>query len=194
MGTNFCKNIVLRDCIFSRFDAHQGVANVTIIGCSLGYQDVSIIGLCTAYIEDTTLHGGAAISLRSDYGSHWEGDMVIRNCTWIPNNGRPLTRVHPLIGGHNTEDHDFGYECTMPHTIEIDGLHIDDSRMREGGGVCLIGYMNPNRTNEEAESAAAYPYRPTQTIKIRRLTTATGKGWFLTPNTFMFRNTKVIEE
>ena len=105
-----------------------------------------------------------------------------------------MTRMHPLIGGHNTEDHDFGYDCTMPHTVEIDGLHVDDSRAQEGGGVCLIGYMNPNRTNEEAEAAAAYPYRPTETVIVRNLTTASGKGWVLTPNKFMFRNLKLIEE
>ncbi|MBE6560748.1 MAG: hypothetical protein E7662_06455 [Ruminococcaceae bacterium] len=197
MGTNFCKNMVLKECIFSRFDAHQGVANVTITGCSLGYQGTEVIGLGTVWLEDTTLHGSAAVALRPDFGSHWEGDMVIRNCTWIPNNGRPLTRLHPFIGGSNTEDHDFGYDCTMPHTITIDGLHIDDSRTQEGGGICLIGYMNHLRKDEEYEAKVAregYPYQPTGTLKIRNLTTATGRECIIAANQFMFRNMNVIKE
>ncbi len=197
MGTNFCKNIVLKECIFSRFDAHQGVANVTITGCSLGYQGAEVIGLGTVRIEDTTLYGNAAIALRSDYGSHWEGDMVIRNCTWIPSFGRPFARLHPFIGGHNTQDHDFGYDCTMPHTVTIDGLHIDDSRAQQGGGICLFGYMNPDRTSEEYEEKIAregYPYQPTKTLKIRNLTTASGKECIISANKFMFRNMNMIRE
>jgi len=33
LGSNYCKNLVYDKCIFSRFDAHMGVANATIRNC-----------------------------------------------------------------------------------------------------------------------------------------------------------------
>ena len=83
MGTNFCKNITLEGCSFSRFDAHQGVYNVTIKDSTLGHQCLNAIGMGTLLIEDTTLYGNYLIVLRDDYGSTWKGDVIIRNCSWV---------------------------------------------------------------------------------------------------------------
>ncbi|MBE6560747.1 MAG: hypothetical protein E7662_06450 [Ruminococcaceae bacterium] len=197
MGSNFCKNIVLKNCIISRFDAHQGVANVSIHGCTLGHQCLNAIGCGTLLVEDSTLYGTAFINLRSDYGSTWEGEAVIRGCTWIPARGKPLTRTYALISGNNSETHDFGYPCFMPHTVIIDGLHIDDSNTEEGGGICLLGNINPDRTDAEFEekiAAEGYPYRVTEKIRIKNLTTASGRKWTRSANEFMFRHVTVEEQ
>jgi len=197
MGSNFCKNITLNDCIFSRFDAHQGVANVTIKDCCLGHQGLAAIGTGTIYIENTTVYGHNLISLRFDYGSHWNGNAVIKNCKWIPLDGKPIPYMSAIIGGHNTEDHDFGYETYMPHTIEIDGLFVDDSFATKDGGVVLFANMNPNHISEEYEatlSSNGYPYHQTETVKVKNLTLASGKECPISTNPFMFRNTVVIKE
>jgi len=172
MGSNFCKNITLRGCTFSRFDAHQGVANVTVLGCTLGWQCLNAIGMGTIRVEDSTLFGRSLINLRADYGSTWEGDAVIRNCRWIPNSGLPLSRICAVIGGTNTEDHDFGYDCFMPHTVTVDGLHIDDANRGTDGGICILGNLNPNRTADASDFP--YPIAPTERVVIRNLTTASG--------------------
>ena len=33
MGSNHCRGVVMRDCVFSRFDTHTGAYNITISGC-----------------------------------------------------------------------------------------------------------------------------------------------------------------
>ena len=43
MGTNFCKDMVLKDRKISRFDAHCGVHNVTMQGCEFGYVTMKVI-------------------------------------------------------------------------------------------------------------------------------------------------------
>jgi len=197
MGSNFCKNITLNDCIFSRFDAHQGVANVTIKDCTLGLQCFNIIGTGKAYLENTTLYGHNMINLRFDYGSHWDGEIVVRNCRWIPEQGKPLTGYCPVIGGRNDEDHDFGYDCYMPHTVDIDGLYIDDSFATKEGGVVLFANMNPDHITEDYEAellSKGYPYHQTKTVKIKNLSIASGKKLPVSLNPFMFRNTEIIYE
>lgn len=42
--SNYCKNLVYDGCVFSRFDAHMGVANATIKNSVLGHQGINLIG------------------------------------------------------------------------------------------------------------------------------------------------------
>src|SRR5690606_24265358 len=44
LGSNYCKNLLYDGCIFSRFDAHMGVANATIRNSTLGHMGINAIG------------------------------------------------------------------------------------------------------------------------------------------------------
>jgi len=195
MGSNHCKNITLKNCEFSRFDAHEGVYNATIIGSALGHQCLNAIGWGILHIEDTTLYGNSLINLRHDYGATWDGDVFIRNCTWVPNKGKSISGTHAIIGGNATPFHDFGYECYMPRNIIIEGLHIDDSKaLPSYPGIYLLGDMMPENTGAAYEAkiaAEGYPYHVTENITISGFTSASGKKWNLSPNTYMFRNVVV---
>jgi len=193
MGSNFCKNITLDGCVFSRFDAHQGVANATVRNSELGWLGLNAIGFGTLLVENTTLHGQTLINLRNDYGSTWQGDFIIRNCTWIPNRDKNLTNTtYSIIGGSNTEDHDFGYQCYMPENIVIENLHIDDSKATSNfKGISIFANLNTRRTSEAFEKTAKYPYIVTKNVTISGFTSVSGKDWFLSTNEFMFRNVVV---
>ena len=62
---------------------------------------------------------GNLVNLRNDYGSTWEGEIVIRNSVFVPAGGRPVSAS--LIGGRNSGNHDFGYTAYMPERITIEG-------------------------------------------------------------------------
>jgi len=115
IGSNFCKNILLEDCTLSRMDTHMGVSGTyEVRRCSLGYMGLNAIGRGTLTVKESTLYGSSLISFRADYDSTWEGDVVIRDCRWIPACG---DNVWPhLIGERNDGMHDFGYPCSMPIT------------------------------------------------------------------------------
>src|SRR5690606_27549050 len=122
MGSNYSKNLLYDSCTFSRFDAHMGVANATIRNSTLGHQGINAIGSGVFTVENSTVYGRNFINLRSDYGSTWQGELIIRNCKFVPSGGKP-THAN-LIGGSNSGKHDFGYTCYMPWRITVDGLHI----------------------------------------------------------------------
>ncbi|MDA3821315.1 MAG: hypothetical protein PF450_01695 [Bacteroidales bacterium] len=125
MASNFSKNLIFDNCTLSRFDAHMGVANATIRNLTLGHMGINAIGSGTFIVENTTINGRSLINLRSDYGSTWQGDFIIRNCIFVPSGGRSSSAS--LIGGSYSGQHDFGYTCYMPERITIENLHIDDS-------------------------------------------------------------------
>ena len=194
IGSNFCKDIVVKNSEFSRFDAHQGVANVTIINSKLGHQGLNAIGEGVLKIENSTLYGTSFINLRDDYGSTWRGNVEIKNSTWVPKQGN-LFITADLISGRFSGEHDFGYECYMPETIDIDGLYVDDSNRFIGyKGIYLLADIIENDKNEAFESSMKYKYHVTKNINIKNYTSDSGKKWILSSNMFMYRNVVVNEQ
>jgi hypothetical protein len=139
-ASNYAKNILFERCVFSRFDAHKGVCNVTLTDCSFGHQGINLIGHGLALIEGCSIYGTYFVNLRNDYGSTWNGDLVIRNCDYYPGNGKNTKPV--IINGSNDGTHDFGYECTLPRNIEITNFVIHDKS--SDTVPYLFSAINPN--------------------------------------------------
>ena len=188
LGSNYSKNLLYDSCVFSRFDAHMGVANATIRNSTLGHQGINAIGTGVFTVENTIVRGRNLVNLRSDYGSTWQGELIIRNCTFVPSGGKPVSAS--LIGGSNSGQHDFGYTCYMPERITIEGLHIDDTNHpAEYNGPAIFANFNPDMTNDSY--GERFPYMRTNEIILRKVTIASGKPLRLSDNSFMFKNVKV---
>ena len=191
LGSNYCKNLVYDHCIFSRFDAHMGVANATIRNSTLGHQGINAIGSGIFTVENSTIYSSSLINLRSDYGSTWQGEFIIRDCIFVPSNGRPTSAS--LIGGSNSGQHDFGYTCYMPERITIENLKIDDSKHpAEYQGPAIFANFNPKMTEDSYQEK--FTYVKTREVILRNVTTASGKALRISNNPFMFRDVKVITD
>lgn len=177
-GTNYCKNLVYDGCALSRFDAHQGVLNATVKNSILGHHGIKLIGSGTALIENTTVLAQDFIDLRPDYGSTWNGDMIIRNCKFYPTG----VSMH-IINANNSEDHDFGYTCYLPQRIEIDGLFV----FRPG-----FNYLF-NKVNENHKDDVPYPVVTPQEIIVKNFDCVIGGKLFVSQNKAMF-NVEITEE
>lgn len=190
-ASNYSKNLIWDSVEFSRFDAHKGVANATIKNSSIGHQGVNLIGSGVFLMENTKVNGWSFINLREDYGSTFEGDIVIRNCVYIPSAGRRADAV--LIAGRNTGQHDFGYPCFMPGKITIDGLVIHDMNPTDGyQGPKLFANFTPENTSENF--AARYSFAVTEEVEIRGLTIKSGLPLIISSNPFMFRNVRMTKD
>ncbi|QGY43785.1 hypothetical protein GM418_08970 [Maribellus comscasis] len=191
MGSNYCKNIVLDSCVFSRFDAHMGVANATVRNSTLGHMGINAIGSGTFTVENSTIRGSRLINLRSDYGSTWRGEFIIRNCVFVPANGKPT--IASLISGSYSGQHDFGYTCYMPERIVIENLHIDDSNHpQDYKGPAIFANFNSEMTNDSY--VEKFPYVKTKEVILKNVTTVSGKALRLSDNLFMFKDVKVSVE
>lgn len=188
LGSNFCKNLLYDQCTLSRFDAHQGVANATIRNSTLGHMGINAIGSGLLLVENSTIRGRSLVNLRPDYGSTWQGEFVIRNCVFVPADGKPISAA--LISGSYSGQHDFGYTCYMPERITIDNLRIDDSRHPENyQGAAIFANFNPQMTDTSYREK--FPYVLPKEVILRNITTASGKALRISDNPFMFRNVKV---
>ena len=187
-GSNYCRNILFDDCVFSRFDAHMGVANATIRNSTLGYMGVQAIGFGTLLIENCTIRSrNALVSLRSDYGSSWRGEIIIRNCTYAPCNA-PRAGVPPLLNGFNVAEHDYGYDCCMPRRFVVEGLTIEDAKHNPKQDLYIFG------TFRKMDVKPVRPYPATEEIVLRNVKTASGRTFKTSKNEEMFRDVKIIRE
>jgi hypothetical protein len=191
LGSNYCKNLVYDNCTLSRFDAHMGVANATIRNSTLGHQGINAIGSGTFTVENCTIYGRSLINLRSDYGSTWQGEFLIRNCTLVPAGGR--TASVSLIGGSYSGQHNFGYTCYMPERITIENLRIDDSKLTgEYKGPAIFSNFNPEMTNDSY--VEKFPYVRTREVILRNVTITSGKTLIISDNPFMFKDVKITTD
>ncbi|WP_080904685.1 hypothetical protein [Parabacteroides sp. Marseille-P3160] len=186
MGSNYCKNLVFDKCTFSRFDAHMGVVNATIRNSTLGHQGINAIGQGLFTVENSTLYSTTFINLRSDYGSTWEGEFLIRDCVFVPRGSGDIN----LIGGSNSGKHDFGYTCHMPERITIENLRIDDSNRPENYRGPAI-FSDFNKEINDDSYVEDYPYIKTKEIILNNVTTVSGKSLRISDNTFMFKEVTV---
>lgn len=188
IGSNYSKNLVYDNCTFSRFDAHMGVANATIRNSTLGHQGINAIGSGTFTVENTTVRSWSFINLRPDYGSTWQGNLIIRNCIFVPGGGRPVSAS--LISGSYSGQHDFGYICYMPENITIENLFIDDSNHPENYlGPAIFANFNPQMTDDSY--VEKYPYVITKEVFLKNVTTASKKELRVSDNPFMFKDVKI---
>lgn len=123
IGSNFCRDLLFEDCVFSRFDAHMGVTNCTLRRCKLGWQCLNAIGFGEFLIEETEALGHSFVNLRGDYGCTWCGSFTIRNSIW-----RPMGDSRYIFRAYNDGSHDFGYDCYLPQNIVIDGLRVESDK------------------------------------------------------------------
>lgn len=188
LGSNFCKNMLYDHCTLSRFDAHQGVANATIRNSTLGHMGINAIGTGLLLVENCTIRGRSIVNLRPDYGSTWQGELVIRNCNFVPSNGKPISAS--LISGTYSGQHDFGYTCYMPERITIENLRIDDSQHPDNyQGPAIFANFNPDMKDESYQEK--FPYVKTKELILKGVTTASGKPVRVSDNVVMFRDVKV---
>lgn len=188
LGSNYCKNLVYDNCTFSRFDAHMGVANATIRNSTLGHQGINAIGSGVFTIENSTIHSGSLVNLRSDYGSTWQGEFIIRNCVFVPTGvGRGNVS---LIGGSNSGQHDFGYTCYMPERITIENLKIIDANHSQDYNGAVI-FSNFNRQMIDDSYVEKFPYIITKEVILKDIKTESGKPLRISDNIYMFRNVMI---
>lgn len=191
LGSNYCKNLLYDNCTFSRFDAHKGVANATIRNSTLGHMGINAIGSGTFTVENTTVRGRSFINLRSDYGSTWQGEFIIRDCVFVPEDGKTTSAA--IISGSYSGQHDFGYTCYMPERIVIENLHIDDSNHPEDyQGPAIFMDFNPLFTDDSYQEK--YPYVKTEKVILSNVTTESGKDLRLSDNPYMFKEVEVVIE
>ena len=150
IATNNSKDIIFKDCVLNRIDAHRGIYNLTVEGCNIGIKGFQVVGQGILNILDTTVDSDIFIRLRSDYGSFWNGNINIIRCTY---NCKGQGNYAKFIRAQASYDkvlkeleedklilHDFGYDCRLPN-IYIEDLTVNLNKKFLG----FLGFYTENQ-------------------------------------------------
>ena len=156
MGTNYCKNLTYDGCTLSRFDAHCGVYNAVVKDSLISYT-INSVGMGVFLIENTTiLTGSKFLTLRSDYGSTWDGEVIVKNSTLTASSSS-----YQIVNG-SWKDWEFGYVCHMPD-VTIDGIKVG----RTGSTIYATYYSGTNNTTFTTSKNAMV--MPTRNVIVKNL-------------------------
>jgi hypothetical protein len=103
------------------FDAHKNLYNATIKDVTA--EHLNFIGAGTIRIENVTVYtdgGSAAMHFRADYGSIWNGNIIVDGLTLKTSKASPtLSLVNVTYTNHY-----FGYTTFLPKSISINNAKI----------------------------------------------------------------------
>ena len=123
MGTNYCKNLTFDNMFVCSFDAHKGTYNATLKNSTC--EHINFIGEGTITLENMTIYtdgANSAIVLRDDYGSTWQGDLVIDGLDLRYSTARKRSTISLIKAVWY--DHDFGYQTYLPENISLTNVKL----------------------------------------------------------------------
>ena len=181
-GTNYTKDITYENCELNRIDAHTGVHNLTINNCTIGIKGLTLTGSGDLNLNDVTRVGGSYfVELRADYGSTWNGDINIEDCTFEETPSDRLIYFRTTYE-ENGIPHDYGYDLYLPN-VYIDGLNIKDKAISNNYDNIYIFYNGNSETGTE-NGDMRNNYNLPQNIIIKNYQTASGRKIKLFNNKF----------
>jgi len=167
IGANTVKNWTIRNSQLNRVGAHMGTHNLTILDSTVGHFGITGTGSGRLQVQRTTITGNQRmISLRSDNGAIWNGEVIMRGITWTP---RPTSGRPGLFNMGNDGTRDFWTEGVFP-SVDIIGLTIDTSRMTSQNDILFFQMANSDAGFNVTNAQRVSPYRFNGDISLLNVT------------------------
>ncbi|MGL4950116.1 MAG: hypothetical protein ACRC5M_07010 [Anaeroplasmataceae bacterium] len=122
MGTNLIKNMTIYNCNFNRVDCHFQAYDIKINNSIIGNRGITVCGGGNLELTNSSITSLDIITLRSDYGARWDGDIIIDNIYWTPFSDNNISIINSTPNGDGT--YDFGYELTIGKNISISNIKM----------------------------------------------------------------------
>ena len=164
------KNIFFIQSILSRIDAHTGMYNLYVSGSKIGYNGINIIGRGKVFVNHTVFdHSDVIVKLRNDYGSSWDGDIVLNDINYIQSDA-----TNRIILYDNTGQNNYGYLSTFP-SVYINNFKIDSTQTgSKSNFVDIIQKEKSTPMTKPKNDDTAYYFKENMYIKDIKYTKGTG--------------------
>lgn len=168
IATNENKNIRVMNSKLNRVDAHRGVQNLSVINSVVGCYGLTLTGFDSFYGDNITFdHSKTLVNLRGDYGSIWDGDIVIRNSNLIyPNEliskstGKTIEKVEYvdfIAVGPSRVVADYGYSTYFPN-VYVDNIKLDLTNRKNNSSSPFYFINYRGKVIDSTYSSARYRY------------------------------------
>ena len=176
VGSNGSKNVFFDSAKINRIDAHRGVHNLSVTNSTLGDKGFTLTGSGYFYGYNLRMDRSAnIIELRQDYGSTWNGTMILDKITYIISDD---VSYPTIIRSNNDNTHYFGYQTYFP-ALYIRNVEINDTTYHPSKNVTTV------RLNENVDATGKYKYQFKGNIRTENVRfTGTGNHLYAFTNNF----------
>jgi len=148
IGSNESKNVFITDSRVNRIDAHRGIRNLYISDTTIGSKGLVLTGSNYFYAKNLIVdRADQIIELRKDYGSSWDGVVVLNNIKYIVSDNSSS----PTIITSMNEQKNYGYNNYFPE-LYIKYVTIDTKTYNSSKNAYIISFY------ESTSSNAPYKY------------------------------------
>ena len=159
MGTNYCRNMVMKNCTVARFDAHCQVHNLLIKNCVM--EHINTIGFGKVTVEDTEIWDHYIFNLRPDYGSTFCGDYELKNIKMMNTSRQRLSLFWGAWINHN-----YGYTVYYPQNVTIDNMSAPEGAVIGPYTENFNNYEDITKPTLESGEANNNPVEITKSLKV----------------------------
>lgn len=151
-GCNYITDWVIDNSSLSRIDVHHRLNNLYVNNSIIGKHGLSYTGFGKIIISNSEFRGQTLLKARDDYGSYFDGNIIIKDCSWKTFSTNALFVMY--VGIHNF---DFRQASKRTNFIGAKELDID--------GLRIIGEHNKkiilvrSYYNDEGKDYAIIPQR-----------------------------------
>ncbi len=133
-GSNLVKNFVVENSRLNRVDVHFHCWNLRISNSEIGFKGITVTGGGKLIIENSSCAGSSFIGFRSDFGSRWDGDIKITNCTFKVSSEAKTVNVLAF----SPRNFDYKYPVGFGRTISIENFIIDFGGVTDKNATCWM--------------------------------------------------------
>ena len=134
-NVSYCKNIEYNNSTLSNLYMIRPSFNVKIIDSTVS--EIDIVGGGDFTIENSTVENNKFFNLIVDYGSSWDGTIIIKDTVLDTTTKKPS--IFTMLWTNN----DYGYTCVMP-SIVLDNI----VKTSTGTAINLIASSNGNKDQD----------------------------------------------
>ena len=168
IGSNCSKNVIIKNSRVNRVDAHRGITNLFVDNSVVGDKGFTLTGKRYLYLRKVKVdRANTMITLRKDYGSTWDGVVVLNEVTHVLDN-HSGSNVY-VFHSNNTMNHNYGYDTVFPY-VYVNGITFDTSRVANNVNIHLL------RLNPSVPSQGLYKYSFYGNVRFANLKLPYGKA------------------
>ena len=165
------KNVFITNSTLEHIDSHTGIYNLYVSNSTIGNWGFSVIGNGRLFVNSVKFdHSDKIINLKNDYGSNWNGEVILNNIEYIQNKA-----TNPIIQYNNTGQNDYGYLSTFP-TLYINNFKIDSTKTgTKSNYLNIIRNIRNEALKKPKSNNTAYYFKENMYIKNIKYSKGSGK-------------------
>ena len=142
-GCNYITDWIIKKSSLSRVDVHHMLNNLSIFDSVIGNKGITYTGFGKIIVENSKFNSNILFSPRADYGGYFDGDIIIKDCTWDYSNTNDIFMLYLSVYNFNFQQASKRTDYLFARNFIVDGLRLIGKNVKAINSIRTV-YQNNN--------------------------------------------------